>query len=918
MIVRIYDHPFSTEDPTTVDVDNLAEWLLDYYQHRPNVRVQIFVGEPSAESEITSDFSALINADQPEYTILQSPGWEGFLVKLLITVVLTVVASLLTPKPELPGNVNRTQSSPNNALAGRENRVRVLERVEDIYGTVLSIPSLMMPTYLKYINHEKYEYGYYCVGRGYYSIADIKDGDTFISDIDGSSCAVYNPFTSPNSGSPILLIGDSIIDAVISTSRSPQVDGITLKALNQVQISPLGSYSFTPNPAGGTITQEALNPNFDAVASVGDTLTVTMSDYIVSCPSGEVTAVASTNSFVSTLSTLFESVIEGGTVVVTGFSAPVNNGTFTVVTKVSDSQITVSGATLIDETGSDVVVASHYDYSGNYTITGVSNGQITLNSAETDFWIIEIPSHPAVIALDGVTNYTDWVILPAPDRTEVWFNIVAPNGIYADNGGKLAITVSFSIEIEQLSSLLVPLGVVEVVSSTLSGSVSDERADTVEHATGWTGPARVRVRRTSAYLYEFEGTVVDEIKWGDLYSVSPVVTAHFGNKTTMHTVTKATARATAVRSRQLNCLASRLIPTYNGSSFSGVLNSDGLLVSGTLSASSKVCDILAAISVDPKIGNRDLATEVDMAQIWATQQALDAWNTQCGQFNYTFDSDTISFEESVILVANAAFCVAYRQNGKIRLALDKAQATSSAMFTHRNKKPSSETVTRTFSSDSDYDGVEFLYVDQESMRSETIILPTGGGYSKLKKFEIAGIRSFTQAWLRANREYQKLLGQRITIETTTTLDARSLLPGARVDIVDNTRFKSYDGEVVGQSGLTLTLSRDVSFLPSTPHSIVLMRRDGSLESIAVTYGGAPNKVTLQNYPVEAIVTSPSEDGIRTIFSFAADSMRGAMAYLVQEIDITDPQYITIRAVNYSPDYYQFDSAEIPAKETIIN
>ena len=211
-----------------------------------------------------------------------------------------------------------------------------------------------------------------------------------------------------------------------------------------------------------------------------------------------------------------------------------------------------------------------------------------------------------------------------------------------------------------------------------------------------------------------------------------------------------------------------------------------------------------------------------------------------------------------------------------------------------------------------------MYVDPDSGQSETITLPIDGYYTKAKKFEIAGIRSFEQAWLRANREYYKLMGQRITIETTTTPDARSLLPNARIDVVDNTRFKSYDGEVVGQSGLTLTLSQEVAFAPGLPHSILLMRRDGSLQSIACTPGAAPDQVVLQALPSEAVVTRGGVDGIRTIYSFAADGARGAMAYMVQEIDLSDADYATVRAINYSDKYYQMDHAAIPAKELILN
>jgi len=879
MRITLYDHPFAACAPQVFEAASIGQWLLDHYGDAPSVKVQVFRGEPCAENEITGNIAALLANDCDEYVILQSPGGlDPFSWALIaIAAVMAVAAIILMPKPVMPGNVNRTQQSPNNSLANRENKVRLLERVEDIYGTVKAIPSLMMPTYTKYINHRKYEYGYYCVGRGYYALADLRDGDTLIADIDGASAAVYDPFTSPNSGhAPILQIGDAIIDDVLTVSRAIEVDGITLKAFNQVQLPESGQYTFTPNAGGDIITQSAKTPNFNAIANVGDSVTVVMDDYLVMTDPGS----------------------PGGE-----FGDP--------------PPVPPTYAT--------------YNYSGTYVIAAVSDGAVTLTTAT---WAVVVPPSTTTsegdpplpvttprysdLAIVGKTNYTDWVTLPDADRTEVWVNLVAPNGLFKDNGGKSIAAVSFELEIEKLDASLAPLGIVEIATGLLSGSVSDERADTLEHATAWTGPARVRMRRTTAYDYGWNGTVMDEIKWADLHSVSPVSKTEFGNKTTIHTITQATTRATAVKSRQLNCIASRKLPTYNGSAFSGAFNANGLLVSGTIAATSKIVDIIAAVAVDPKIGARDLAMEVDLAQIWSVQQQLDAWNAACGQFNYTFDTDNTSFEETIIAVANAGFCIAYRQNGKIRLALDQAQANSTALFTHRNKKPNAETITRKFASDAEYDGVEFVYVDPDTDRSETITLPLDGNYTKLKKFEIPGIRSFTQAWLRANREYRKLVGQRITIETVTTLDARALLPNARIDVVDNTRFKSYDGEVVGQNGLELTLSQDVAFTPALSHSIVLMRRDGSLQSIPVTVGSAANKVVLQSLPSEAIVTGYGESGIRTIYSFAADSTRGAMAYLVQELDISDGQYATIRAINYSAGYYQMDQAAVPNKDTVIN
>ena len=59
----------------------------------------------------------------------------------------TTSLSRLIPDIPSPSNLNRTQQSPNNALAGRTNETRVLQRIEDIYGTVRSYPSLLQPVY---------------------------------------------------------------------------------------------------------------------------------------------------------------------------------------------------------------------------------------------------------------------------------------------------------------------------------------------------------------------------------------------------------------------------------------------------------------------------------------------------------------------------------------------------------------------------------------------------------------------------------------------------------------------------------------------------------------------------------------------------------------------------------------------------
>ncbi len=503
MKITLYAHPLAPVAPQVFEADSLAQWLLGHYGASPAVRVQIFRGEPCADNEISNDIRAILAGEADEYVILQSPGFEAlaavaWYVWVAIAVAVVLVISLV-PKPNMPGNVNRTQQSPNNALGDRSNKLRLLERVEDIYGTVKSIPSLMMPTYNKYIGNIKVEYGYYCIGRGYYDASELRDADTLIADIPGASAAVYSPFTSPNSGhAPQLQIGSAVIDNVMTVSRAIEVDGITLKALNQVQLPASAIYTFK---AAGTITQAMKKPNINSVVVVGDSLVVAMAPAVVVSAVGSITANAIAKTFTDNNSggifapPLFDAIMVGDTVTTAGFATAGNNGAWTVSAKVLN-QITVTAAP-INEVGPAGTVSVMRNYSGTYPVTGVSDGAATVTGAA---W----PASAQVtcsVQITGKSEYTPWVTLPKTDRSEVWCNVTAPNGMIKDSGGKSVAAVNFVIEIEKLSALLAPLGIVETVTGTLSGSVSDERADTIERATAWAGPARVRMRRTTDYDY---------------------------------------------------------------------------------------------------------------------------------------------------------------------------------------------------------------------------------------------------------------------------------------------------------------------------------------------------------------------------------------------------------------------------------
>lgn len=903
--IRYHSHPLAAAE--VLQVESLAVWLLEQPRGTP-------LGLYAGGRQLTCPQDVL-NAAGP-VTAVREPGIEtiswaavqAVLVQAATSIALSYVIGALTASSSGSADPqqNRTIKSPNNQLGSRDNQVRVLERVEDIFGQVKSIPSLMMPSYFKYVNHRQVEYGYYCIGRGYYDVTELRDGDTLISDFNRASAAVYAPFTSPGHGAPQLQVGPAITDPVLTAQRNEQVDGITLQPLNKLQI--IGTQTWDMDGPSLRITQKTGYPGIGTIAEPGVTITFSgvtggygnQAQYDFSYSGGVVT------------SAFFTSLNVGDTFQATNGdpSSPFAVWTtFTILTKPFSNQATVS-----PDWGFD---------SGNFWARSPLppvNFTAEVDSVGEMFVVVSGASFPTatgvqatVVINNGVTSeWTSWMTSNSSTATAVWMNVTAIGGLYRDNGkGQQPITVAYQFEVQRPDG-----SYTQVINSSLTGQGQDMRAETVEFALPWTGPFRVRARRTTPYDSGFEGAIVDEIKWSDLYAVSRVDRADFGNKTTVHTVMYATPRATSLRTRQLNCLAARRLPTFNGSTWSGAFDATGRHVSGTISATSRACDIIGAMVTDRYIGNRPIA-DADMAQIYATQLQIEAWRPDCGQFNYTFDSKDASLEDMIGTVAQAVFCTAFRQAGKIRLFFDRPQTQAQTLFSHRNKRPNAETFTRSFRNDSDYDGVELTYSDRESTQAEKIRLPIDGSARHYKTVQMLGVTSFEQAWMQANRHYNRLLNQRIVVDTEVTQIGRLVAPGALVDVVDNTRFQSYDGNVIGQDGLVLKLSQPVEV--DATSDIMLMRRDGSVESIPVTAGPDKFHVVLARYPAQPLVTQLTADGGEpTEFSVASNDRRKAQTMLVKEVSRSDGEYVKITAVNYSDAYYTADYQPIPPRESVIN
>ncbi len=820
-----------------IDTDGcIADWLVDNFEAGDTFSVfKSFA--PSQDDCITFDESELMKDGQ--FIVMDTPADAVTAAFIIVSVVLAVAVVALTPKPELPQNINRQQESPNNQLSSRSNQARPLQRIPDIKGQLLSIPDVIQPTYSVYQNNIEVEYGYYCVGRKQLQIEEVKDGDTPLELVTGAGAEIYYPNKNPNTSSPDETIGETVDRDVFIPYRSNQVNGLVL----------------SPDFADGFL-------DYTEVTSVQRYL-----------PTNNVVITRDKSSGLGPFPQIYK----------TGTLVDFDNFGF-------------AGSQIID--GQYTVVANREEtfiYSLEIDVSYTAAGNIF------------VPDQGSFKAAN-VEEYTDFFYVTKEHSIFGLVNITAPNGIYKDGGSAFldSASVEYEIQFQEVDNNDNLVGPLMTATQTISGNNQQLKGQTLEYNFvtdgGKAGPIKfaARAKRVTPRDTAFSGTVVDEIKFEDLYGLVELHSLDLGDVTTIQTKTTATPFATAVKERQLNVLATEMLEPYTSPT------TKGPLAPNTNAIQSFITD-----SLDPVIGNRT-TDEIDIQGLLDLSTEIDSYfgNDNHTHFSYTFDSTDISYQDYAQTVFNAINCIAYREGSVIKAIFERPQLIPAMLFTHRSKIPDSESYTRNFNRSEIPDGVEFNWTDPQTDTTETIYIPADKSAVNPKQFNIAGIRNLQQATIRAQREYNKIKNQKLAVDIVVTAEGRYVRPMDMISIVKGTRVNTFDGEVIAQNNLTLTLSQDVEFTPSDIHSITLKNDDGTTDNILCNEGSAPNEIILLSPPQQTIRTGI--DSRRTEFSFGNEARKESQRWLAQEIDLTDKLNVTIKAINYSDDYYSGDGVNLKA------
>lgn len=862
------------------------------------------------------------------------PGDPVTAIIAVVAVVLGVAAAFLL-MPRLPGY--QKQPSPNNALSDRSNQARPNGRIAEIFGTVESTPDLLTVPFSVFENNVAVEICYMLIGRGSYAISRVRDGDTSIASIAGSSAAIYGPYTSPNSGdAPQLQIGPPIYDQVQSVIKLNEVNGQTLKPTNIKAIQGNDDIRFVyPD----TIETSNSDIDFTSIIGPGDAFTVQRATYQGS--GGIITTVTNAR-FTSAGEIEFET-LDPSTAFSAGQFITISNAGFAgddglggvlyVDVGGTYPALSVSGTKItLDDPASlngdwdliDGFPGDHTEYrsvtlsipdqtdginlGGNYTALAVGTNTITLNNPD-----LVNASWTNLADLDGgateyispviSSNTESWIgpfIIDLDDANVIRANIVALNGLYyvTDKGNQGYRTVDVALEATPINSSDSPIGAAETFPATIVGSSTEKTTVglTVVGYLSFTGRCSVRMRRTSPEGHDKKwSTSVEEVKWQDCYGFAPIAQTDFGDVTTVMTRTMATPGALSLKSRKLNMRVTRKLPQrISGSDF------------GPPVASNSVADIIAAMALDPYLGRRSVQ-EVDFDSIYDTVAEVRAYfgNPLAGQFGFTFDDTDVSFEEMVQTVAQAIFCTAYRQGRVIRLAFERATDQSSLIFNARNTMPGSQARTVRFGPLDDHDGVELDYVDPVDGAQLTFAIPSDRSARSPRTVEVPGVRSYPLAYWQAWRAENKIKYQNTAIELEATSEAALVIPKDRILIADRNRPAVLQGEVEDEDGSTIELSEAAPLDPAKSWTIFLQHIDGTVEALGATAGEDDYHVELSAAPRMPLSIDAGNFATATYLIVPDDDVQ-TRAFILSERSPKSNLTESVSAVNYSFLYYQND------------
>lgn len=887
-------------DATTSNHENLAEWFVAQFGEDMDVPkgARITCGSANRENDVTEqialgDPDGHLTRSDGEYHVLVVPGTVETWIPLIISLVVSVAAVLLTPKPTAPGAANRRQDSATNALGNRSNEAKPGDRFQDVRGFEPAVyADLLMEPHRRYESNREIEFVYGTATTGFGLISNPRDGITKWEVVEGSQLDVYGPGTEPGNGSPSQTFGNSQITfPIVATTRSRNVTGQILAPPNQLETEPL-SYTSSND---GTIRVVNPKPEFDFrnTYSVGGT--ITLRNWYSWQYAGEIKVQTGTIGSNDIPVYAYYNVYTRHTL----------DGEYTLTT-VNKDDVVVTPTTNWSFFGSDESLREFEYYS---TTQG--------------FYYFDSESFPAGSELSWVRQaYTpsvqglfDGTVGPfrIPEGSvSGWFNLLAQNGIRkAGNTDEVySVTCQFTLYELDANGSRTGLSAVlpEITMSSNPTLITDQVGVTQDFTTPYQR-TEIEGRRTSQTDENFSGTVIDEVKWAAMYSVEPTPVVLPSDVTTVYATIKQTPAALGVQERKLNFGVKRYERRYLG---------NGQMSPTLDTPSDEFADAVVGLALDPTVGKNVTLEQLNVDSLYAVQEEIVSYfgTRDAVKFGYSFSTTDMTFEDHLTLIATAVFCKVFRVGNtyEFRFNRPRAKGETALLLNHRLKYNGTDKRNRRFT-DPDrkgYDGVVVSYKDAKTKVFEDIRIPEGTFPVNPYEVELPGVTNKQVATYHALREWNRIKYRRVFHETEAHSLARGLVPDDRITMANDTLTKSQNGQVLAQSGLELRLAEGVNVVVGESYTITLLYKSGTVENILCEAGTiGPTWVKLFSLPSEDLYVGNLE--MRTAYNLyeTVNAEEDDMLVEAMTVSIKNGQErVRVQAVNYDVRYWDGDPKEV--------
>lgn len=930
IVPDVYDRSTWSE----ADVEDVLAYIYQQFDVWPE-NAKIYHDQIAESCDVTPNHPKRINAqieqiqklDGTFYVVIE-PAIEPFTIFMIITAILaaySVYTVLTMPKPQAP-----VAGSSNNELSQRSNQARLNARIPDIFGRVRSYPDLIAQTYTIYKDGIEIEECLMFIGRGYFQILDMRDGDTDVANIAGTSVSVYDPYTSIV-GTPIYQVGEAFTELPKFVRTSASINGQTIELPNSAVLESSNVWFQSPNlikATGLDFTQHfAANDRIALSGAVYGVQDVNLTGSIMVNENKMVIIESATNidnpnlfkglqltgALVDVETTSGSPPVTetntrdlSGQFVVSGVNKTVISGGFHYEITLSNpekvnanwqyvnSSYTITAGAILNRNTNSITLDD------TYTINSVTADTIALvnPSAINNEWdkLLTLPNQSTqgqavLVRFDAVSNkYVGWFNFDMPEATQAVFNFFFPNGLfYQDSkGGVWEEGITVVIELQAINSDGDPVGAISTFNKEIRANNKSQFGRTIYIDLPTSGSFRFRVSRTTATQ---AGKTQDTCKIKSVYGMADSSISDYGNVTIVRSRTVATDGALSIKERKLNCLVNRKLPV------------DG---TGPLKVTRSAGQALINLALDGYIGRRTNA-EIDITQINAEIAKVNDYfeSDIMSEFNYTIDDDNLSFEEIAGMVASSAFCEPYRFGSLTRLKFEQPQENAVLLFNHRNKVPITEKRSYTFGVQKDYDGVELEYTSDGDDARIKYIIPEDITPKNPLKITTTGIRNEAQAKTRAWREWNKLRYKYVSCEVEVLDESELLIRNDRILIANNTVVDTQDGEVEVVDGLTITTSQPCKFESGQSYFVHLQISNATVDVVPCIAGLDDYSIVLSRPPVQPLVVDPDRY-VKTLYTLVRADQADAQAFMLEELTPQTQMTNTLKASNYDARFYERD------------